>query len=65
MLIDAVAAQILRRYRWPGNVRELENVVERATLLVKGEEVTAADLPFELNNGIDPGRAPSGTRQDL
>jgi DNA-binding NtrC family response regulator len=31
-------------YSWPGNVRELEHAVERATLLARGEEVTAADL---------------------
>jgi DNA-binding NtrC family response regulator len=56
---DPVTAQILRRYAWPGNVRELENVVERATLLAKGEEVTVADLPTELHAGIDIERAPS------
>jgi DNA-binding NtrC family response regulator len=55
--IEPVAAQILRHYRWPGNVRELENVVERATLLGKGEEIGVADLPSELNNGIEVGRA--------
>jgi DNA-binding NtrC family response regulator len=57
--IEAVAAQMLRRYRWPGNVRELENVMERATLLARGEEVTVADLPSELNNGVEAGRVPT------
>lgn len=58
---DAVTAQILRRYPWPGNVRELENVIERATLLAKGEEVTAADLPPELHAGVEVDRsAPAG-----
>jgi DNA-binding NtrC family response regulator len=56
--IDPLAAQILRNYRWPGNVRELENAVERAVLLAKGEEITVADLPPELNNGIELVRAP-------
>jgi DNA-binding NtrC family response regulator len=46
---DALTAQILRRYHWPGNVRELQNVVERACLLGRGEEITAADLPAELH----------------
>ena len=32
-------------YRWPGNVRELENVVERITVLTRGNEITLADLP--------------------
>ena len=31
---------------WPGNVRELENVVERAIIVARGAEVTAADLDF-------------------
>ena len=57
--VDPVAAQVLRSYGWPGNVRELENVIERATLLAKGDEITVADLPSELNNDIDIGRTPA------
>jgi DNA-binding NtrC family response regulator len=37
-----------QRYRWPGNVRELENVVERAVLLGKGDQVRVEDLPAAL-----------------
>jgi len=60
---DAVTAQILRRHQWPGNVRELENVIERATLLAKSEEITVSDLPPELHAGIDVERtAPIGKR---
>jgi len=29
----------LKNYDWPGNVRELENLVERAMILHKGEEL--------------------------
>jgi DNA-binding NtrC family response regulator len=32
-------------------VRELRNVIERATILAEGEELTARDLPEELHNG--------------
>jgi len=38
------ALRALIDYPWPGNVRELEHAVERATLLARGEEITAADL---------------------
>jgi len=69
---EPVTAQILRRYSWPGNVRELENVIERATLLAKGEEVGVADLPSELHNGIDTdrvappeGKSLSAAREDF
>ncbi len=37
-----------QRYRWPGNVRELQNVVERAVLLGKGDQVRVEDLPPSL-----------------
>jgi DNA-binding NtrC family response regulator len=47
-----LAPSALRRlveYQWPGNVRELRNTVERAMILAEGDEVTAADLPAEVN----------------
>jgi DNA-binding NtrC family response regulator len=37
-----------QRYRWPGNVRELQNVVERAVLLGKGDQIRVEDLPASL-----------------
>ncbi len=39
------ALEALGRYTWPGNVRELVNVIERAVLLSKGQELTLEDLP--------------------
>ncbi|MEW6749610.1 MAG: sigma-54 dependent transcriptional regulator [Candidatus Latescibacterota bacterium] len=44
------AMQLLRDYNWPGNVRELENVIERAVVLQRGEEIQAADLPLHANS---------------
>jgi DNA-binding NtrC family response regulator len=40
----AEAAKALRSYDWPGNVRQLENLVERAVLLARGEQVDVGDL---------------------
>jgi len=37
----------LERYDFPGNVRELRNLIERACILCRGDEITAADLPLE------------------
>ena len=42
------AAAAIKRYGWPGNVRELQNVVERATVLTRGDVITADYLPDTL-----------------
>lgn len=47
---DAMTA--LQSYRWPGNVRELQNVVERAVLLGKSDQVRSEDLPAAI---LQPG----------
>lgn len=46
------AIQALQQYHWPGNVRELQNVIERAVLLGKGEEVRIEDLPSHLTQNV-------------
>ncbi len=38
------AKEQLLKYLWPGNVRELKNVVERAVVLCRGQEIDAEDL---------------------
>jgi two-component system, NtrC family, nitrogen regulation response regulator NtrX len=38
------AGRALRSYDWPGNVRELRNLMERVTILVSDESISAADL---------------------
>mgnify|MGYP005846412973 FL=1 len=42
------ALDALRRYDWPGNLRELHNVVERAAILCRGEQVDMDCLPDHL-----------------
>jgi DNA-binding NtrC family response regulator len=48
--ITPEALSCLRRYSWPGNVRELENVIERAAVLADGPDVTARDLPADIQD---------------
>ena len=38
------AKEMLQKYLWPGNVRELKNVIERAVVLCRGQEIDADDL---------------------
>jgi DNA-binding NtrC family response regulator len=39
------AMRMLEMYEWPGNVRELRNVMERATILARGDYVEPQHLP--------------------
>lgn len=41
---------LLTLYDWPGNVRELENVLERAIILAKGNEVDIDLLPDTITD---------------
>jgi DNA-binding NtrC family response regulator len=58
------ACRLLEEYHWPGNVRELRNLMERAAILVTGEEVSAGDLAPWLESA--PGREEgSGLRGEI
>jgi DNA-binding NtrC family response regulator len=59
---SAEAMQYLERYFWPGNVRELENVVERAVVLGKNNQVGKDDLPPQIIEYVDSLKA-GGFRQ--
>jgi DNA-binding NtrC family response regulator len=39
---------LMEDYTWPGNVRELENVMERAVVIARTDEVTCQCLPTEI-----------------
>jgi len=39
------AMKLLMSYDWPGNIRELENIIERAVVVCKGNEITPEDMP--------------------
>ncbi len=55
--LSASARSKLERHRWPGNVRELDNVMQRATILRSGVDISADDIQFELQ-GNDAGFSP-------
>lgn len=46
--ITKEALALLMNYDWPGNVRELENVIERAVIMAKGEQIEVADVKRSL-----------------
>jgi DNA-binding NtrC family response regulator len=47
MKISAKAMEVLMGYHWPGNVRELANIIERAVVLAKGDEIMPEDLTLQ------------------
>ncbi len=42
---------LIKKYAWPGNVRELRNIIERVTIMVPADEITADDLKKYLKTG--------------
>lgn len=48
LTLSQAALGCLHSYEFPGNVRELRNLMERASVLSQGPEITPADLPTEL-----------------
>ncbi|HXG50611.1 MAG TPA: sigma-54 dependent transcriptional regulator [candidate division Zixibacteria bacterium] len=61
-VVTSESWQCLRRYSWPGNVRELKNVIQRAVLMAKGEELTPDLLPLRIRTAaggdvLDSGRS--------
>jgi DNA-binding NtrC family response regulator len=51
---SAAAMEALLAHPWPGNVRELEHVVERASLLARGEEIGVDDLMLRARAEVAP-----------
>ena len=56
--LSAEAMELVRCCDWPGNVRELRNALERALVMSRGEEITAADLPEEVRDNTSRAAAP-------
>jgi DNA-binding NtrC family response regulator len=55
------AMQALEQYHWPGNVRELRNVIERATIVARGDMIEPDDLPALAAIAAPPPQAGAGT----
>ena len=47
VLLTPAAMKAVEDHAWPGNVRELRNVIFRALLLRKGQNIDASDLTFD------------------
>jgi len=63
--ITAEAINCLKQYDFPGNARELRNLMERASVLCRGPEITPADLPTELNQHAIPQESDLSLSQQL
>lgn len=50
--ISSDAIDALQAHNWPGNARELGNVIHRAHILASKNQITPADLIFDLVDGV-------------
>jgi len=47
------ALRVLMAHSWPGNVRQLQHVIERATVMAAGSELTAKDLDIPISSDCE------------
>ncbi len=66
-----VSGEVMRMFQshnWPGNVRELRNVIERAVILARGDQITPRELSNDFNEPVRTEPRPpesTGTLRDL
>ncbi|MDZ7724737.1 MAG: sigma-54 dependent transcriptional regulator [candidate division KSB1 bacterium] len=58
------ALNALMRYRWPGNVRELRNVVERLSIMLTADKITASDAVRLLGERAEPGAEQTDAKRE-
>ncbi len=44
--------ELFLSYSWPGNIRELENVIERAAVISRNQELKVSDFPNDIISGV-------------
>ncbi len=59
------AQRALLEHPWPGNVRELDNVIQRALILLIGDQIEVADLCFEADSSAIAERSSARDPHDL
>ncbi len=52
IILSQPVKEILQNYEWPGNLRELKNVIRRAVLLTRDNEITVQQLPNEIQTPL-------------
>jgi DNA-binding NtrC family response regulator len=64
-IVSPETYRCLRRYPWPGNVRELKNVIQRAVLIAKGEELTLDLIPERIKQALESSVQATTAQQPL
>ncbi len=58
------AIDLLKSHEWPGNIRELRNVIERAVLICRTNEISLKDFPENIENILNHNEK-QGSKTDL
>ena len=63
--VSSAAMEALLAHNWPGNVRELEHVIERASLLATGDEISVDDLMLRTRTDANAPRLEEMTLEQV
>lgn len=53
-LTDAAVSRLMA-HDWPGNIRELDNVIQRALVMISGDEIDGASIIFDHGSAVSYG----------
>ncbi len=59
------AMQKLKSYVWPGNIRELRNIIERLSIMIRGDEIDEEDVDNVLGLTHLPKTSPAPSQQTV
>jgi transcriptional regulator with PAS, ATPase and Fis domain len=65
MYFSPAAIALLEMQPWPGNIRELRNVVTKAAVLARSEEISTGDLALTVSSGAVAQTAASGNLESI
>ncbi len=64
-IVTFEAMRTLKSYVWPGNIRELRNIIERLSIMIRGDEINKEDVNNVLGLITQPKASPAPSQHTV